>query len=312
MKQALTITLNPAIDKTIYVPKLNLGSLNRLEQPAHSDPGGKGINVAKVLRQLKQPVYTTGLIAGENGEKLVKDLQQLGIDTSFYEVDGEVRTNLKIVDQSTCETTEINEPGFYVSKNNEQAFSDNVDQLLDHTSFFALGGSTPSGMENTIYKKLITMANNKGVKCILDASGTALREGIQAKPFAIKPNIHELEDLFETTFKSEQEIVQKCKELIHGGIELVVVSLGSKGALFVSGEEAYQTKPFDIQVGSTVGAGDSMVGAMIYSLDHDFTLKEIAKWATAAGTITASKPGTNVCTIDEIKESVNKIEVTNI
>ncbi|WP_277674461.1 1-phosphofructokinase [Piscibacillus halophilus] len=308
----LTLTLNPAIDKTIRLPSFEVGRLNRLTETPREDAGGKGINVAKVLNQLKTSVTTTGFIAGKTGEKLNLDLQRNGISTDFIQVDGEVRTNLKIVDQKHNVTTEINEPGFIVTKKDENELNEKLDHLLKNTTYLVLGGSTPKGIDESVYYRLIQKASDTHVKTILDASGVGLKEGLRAKPFAIKPNIDELEHLFGTTFKSYEEISKACQQLIEEyDVELVVASLGKDGAIFTTKKECLHTQPFKTEVESTVGAGDSMVGAMIYSMLHDFNLEKLAKWATAAGTITASKPGTEVCRLEEIEQTYEKIVFKN-
>ncbi|WP_188207461.1 1-phosphofructokinase [Alkalibacillus aidingensis] len=312
MTKVLTMTLNPAIDKTLTLSTFEVGGLNRLTTQPHIDPGGKGINVAKVLNHLNTPVTTTGFMAGQTGKKMMNELQSLGIKTSFQDVDGEVRTNLKIVDQETQQTTEINEPGFVVGEEDLEGLNLILDQLLDQTEVMILAGSTPKGVSDHIYKEYIEKAKAKGVRTILDVSGNALKEGLKAKPFAIKPNIHELEDLFSRQFNNRDEIVEACEQLVKEGIELVVVSLGGDGALFVSEDEVYQVAPFDITPKSTVGAGDSMVGAMVYSLLNSYSLEDLAKWSTTAGTITASKAGTSVCTLSEIEEYVDQVKVRKI
>ncbi|GEN46297.1 1-phosphofructokinase [Alkalibacillus haloalkaliphilus] len=312
MTQPLTMTLNPAIDKTITLPTFELGGLNRLTHKPVIDPGGKGVNVAKVLNQLNTPVTATGYIAGQSGQKFVEELTSLGINTAFQNIQGDIRTNLKIVDQSREQTTEINEPGFSVEDKDILKFNQTFDELLNDTSYLVLGGSTPKGIGDDQYRRYIELAKQKGVKTILDASGSALREGLKANPYAIKPNIHELEELYDTSFETKDDVLKASHQLVEGGVQLVIVSLGADGALFVGREESYEVNPFKIVPKSTVGAGDSMVGAIVYALNHNFSLKQLSKWSTTAGTITASKAGTNVCTLAEIEELVDQVHVQAI
>ncbi|MET3684112.1 1-phosphofructokinase [Alkalibacillus flavidus] len=312
MTKPLTVTLNPALDKTISLSEFQVGGLNRLETMPILDPGGKGVNVAKVLKQLNITPHATGFTAGSTGKTIGHALDQLDIHHNFQEVTGDVRTNLKIVDQSQGVTTEINEPGFTVDHNDLQALQEKLTSLLPETTYVVLGGSTPSGIGDHQYKEFINLAHEYGVKTILDASGPALKEGLRAKPFAIKPNIHELEELYDTTFESTESIVQACRDIVADGVNMVVVSLGGDGALFINEDQAYLVKPFPITPQSTVGAGDSMVGAMVYALTQGYDFETLAKWATTAGTITASKAGTTVCTLDEIQTHVSSVTVESI
>lgn len=311
LSKVVTVTLNPALDKTVTVPRLEVGGLNRVEQ-IRFDPGGKGVNVAKVLKKFSIDVIATGFIGSSQGGVIQKSLKDLGITTGFVEVQGATRTNLKIVDNNTKVTTEINEPGFAVLAEDLAKFRDKLSYFLQDASCLVLGGSLPRGVPEDIYQDYITMAGEKNVKTILDADGMALTEGIKARPFAVKPNIHELERLVGRSLATEKDIVAAGQELIHQGIMVVVISMGSKGAIVLDKKEAYYVKPFPITPQSTVGAGDSMVAAMTYAFLKNKPLAEVARWATAAGTVTASKAGTEVCSLTEVERLLNEVQVIRI
>ncbi len=310
-EQVLTVTLNPAIDKTITLSDFQLGKLNRVKN-VRSDPGGKGINVAKVLKKFGIDVNATGLIAGQQGSQIINQLDNQGIRNSFIKIIGEIRTNLKIVDDKSNLTTEINEPGFNVSSKDLERFILQLSEQLKKDSILVLGGSLPSGAPVTIYYDIIQLANQKGVKVIFDADGNAFKEGIKAKPFAVKPNVFELEQFFNKSLKSDEEILLAAKEIIKLGISLVIISMGEKGSIIMDKHEVYRISTFPIVPRSTVGAGDSMVASLVYSLLTKKSLEEIAIWATTAGTITASKNGTQVCTLDEVQKSINKVQSLKI
>lgn len=310
-RHVVTVTLNPAIDKTVTVNNLKIGALNRVSS-VRTDPGGKGINVAKVLNAFNVDVVATGLTAGYQGRQLIRYLNEEGIAASFHTVQGEIRTNLKIVDEETKVTTEINETGFSVNEADLSAMNRLLEQLLDNASFLVLSGSLPSGIPEDIYKQYIERAKEKGVKAILDADGNALAEGIKAIPYAIKPNIHELERLFNRSLKDEEEIICLCRELISSGIKLAAVSMGAEGAIFMNEKEAFRIKPCAIAAGSTVGAGDSMVAAIVYSLLESKAMIETASMAAAAGTVTASKSGTQVCTLEEVLALYKQIQISRL
>ncbi|MBO8162903.1 MAG: 1-phosphofructokinase [Brevibacillus sp.] len=307
----VTVTLNPALDKTVTVRQFQIGGLNRVQE-ARTDPGGKGINVAKVLRQFAVPVKATGFIAGLQGRQLLTRLQELNISADFCELPGELRTNLKVYDDVSKLTTEINEPGFNVSDSDLAGLKQKLESLLADAEILVIGGSLPQGAPDWLYREYVELARRYGVKTILDADGTALREGIKAKPFAVKPNLHELECLTGRKLESLQAVVAAGEELISQGVRLALVSLGSKGAVAVNQDEIYYAKPFPIIPLSTVGAGDSMVAALAYCLIHNKSLQETIEWATTAGTVTAEKPGTQVCTLAEVERYLSRVEATKL
>jgi 1-phosphofructokinase len=307
----ITVTLNPALDKTLILPHLHIGALNRV-QHVRLDPGGKGINVARVLKNFDVDCKATGLIAGTQGRQLLIRLEEEEMQVDFYEVHGETRTNLKIVDEQMKITTEINELGFDIRLTDLNDFQKKLSTLVHSNSMVVLGGSLPLGAPDHIYRDYIEMVNEIGAKVILDADGPALEEGIKAKPFAIKPNIYELEQLVGHSFESEEAIVSAGKHLVESGISIVLISMGAQGSIVLNENEAYRVKPFPIKPESTVGAGDSMVAALVYSLLTNKSLEETAVWTTTAGTITASKPGTQVCTLSEVKGHVSQVHALRI
>lgn len=306
------MTLNPAIDKTVVVEQFEEGGLNRVRPDIKNDPGGKGINVAKVLQRFNVDVLATGLIAGQQGKKLLASLNQMQIKTDFTEIAGETRTNLKIVDLAKKQTTEVNEPGFTVGEKSLADFTNKLAAHLTDVSYLVLGGSFPQGVPSTIYHDFIKKAEIHGVKTILDAEGEAFREGLKAQPYAVKPNAYELEVYFGRKLATIEDLVIAGRQLIEMGVKLVIISMGKDGAIIMDEMEIFQAATLPIKPDSTVGAGDSMVGVLVYCLLHNMSLKEIAKWTSAAGGITASKQGTEVCTFDEVKMAAEKIEVIQI
>ncbi|MUG45778.1 1-phosphofructokinase [Paenibacillus woosongensis] len=308
MKTIHTVTLNPAVDKTVTVEHFAPGELNRIKT-MRTDAGGKGINVAKVLHSFSVPVIAWGIQGGHQGKIILDKLSEQGIPSRFIEAEGETRTNLKVVDEHTKQTTELNEAGSIPSRELLEQFLACYEAGLDEAAIVVLGGSLPPGTPADYYRRLIEIANRKGVRTILDADGEALARGIEAVPFALKPNIHELETLFGTKFTSEEQIVSAARGLVSKGMSYVLVSMGGGGSILVTKEEAYRARPFPITPLSTVGAGDSMVAAMAYCLLDSKTTAEMARWTSAAGTVTASKSGTDVCTMDQVEESLDRIEI---
>lgn len=309
--KVLTVTLNPSIDKTITVEKFVPYGLNRVLK-TRQDPGGKGINVAKVLKNFGVDVTVFGLIAGSQGKLLADFLNRAEIETDFLQIPGETRTNLKIFDESINKMTEINETGFQVTPEILDSFRNKFKESIRGAAMVVLSGSLPPGIPDGFYAECIAVAKSEGIKTVLDADAGALAEGIKAVPYAVKPNIHELELLNGRHFANSNEVVDAVKELINTGIEIVIVSMGADGAIVANKDEAYKVDSWDIAVKSATGAGDSMVGSLVYSLLRNDCLYEIAKITTAAGTITASKEGTQICTENEVLQSLENVTVKKI
>ncbi|MBW5447536.1 1-phosphofructokinase [Cohnella sp. CFH 77786] len=311
MKAVYTVTMNPAVDKTVTVEHFALGQLNRI-QTVRTDAGGKGINVAKVLKRFSIPVVAWGITAGRGGSVIQERLQEAGIPSVLLQGEGETRTNLKVVDEYTKQTTELNEAGFRPGEALQDEFVRQFEAKLREAELVVLGGSLPPGVSPDFYRKLIGMANRAGVRTILDADGEALAEGIEAAPYALKPNIHELEALLGTALTTDDQIVGAARGLIRKGISQVLVSMGGEGSILVTEGEAYRARPFPIVPLSTVGAGDSMAAVLAYSLLNGMNPEQTARMTSAAGTITASKPGTEVATLEEVRQSLERVDITRI
>ncbi|WP_438448697.1 1-phosphofructokinase [Gorillibacterium sp. sgz5001074] len=304
----ITVTMNPSLDKTVTVPHAALGRLNRI-QDVRTDAGGKGINVAKVLKSFGVPVAAWAIAGGYQGRVIEEKLRAADIPTEFMEAPGESRTNLKVVDAETLVTTEFNEPGIRVDADLLQRFTARFVEGLDGVSYAVLGGSLPPGAPPDYYRILIEAARTRGVQVLLDADGEAFQRGIAAAPYAVKPNLHELESYLGEKLESEEEVAAAAKLLIAKGVKLVQISMGAEGSILADESAAYRARPFPITPGSTVGAGDSMVAAMVHGLLQRLPLDGIARLCSAAGTVTASKPGTEVCTLEEV---AGKLELVGL
>ena len=305
----ITVTLNPCMDKTVQVARFTAGQTNRALS-SRTDVGGKGVNVSRVLCGCGEPFVATGLVAGVYGRKIVDYLESLDVICAFCEAEGETRVNLKILDESTGSMTELNEKGFEAGS----SYTDFMEALmlfLPDAEVLVLSGSVPPDIGTSVYRDLTALANSFGVKTILDADGAYLRDGVEAKPYAVKPNLNELETLVGHELTTTAEIVGAAHDLIAQGVKLVCVSMGERGAIIVRDTLVIQAIPFPIEVGSAAAAGDSMVAMLAYATVRGLTLLETARLMTAAGTLTASLPGTQVASFDEIISRQNKVE-TNL
>ncbi len=303
----ITVTLNPCMDKTVEVAGFCAGKTNRVLS-SRMDIGGKGVNVSRALRGCGVPFVATGLVAGAYGRKLVDCLESMDVLCAFCEAEGETRVNLKILDSSNGVMTELNERGFEAGG----AYADFLETLLlflPDADVLTLSGSLPPDLGAGVYRELTALANSLGVRVILDADGAALRSGIEANPFAIKPNLAEFRALVGEDVRTVPEIVSAARKLNERGVDLVAVSCGADGAVFVRDSLAVQTIPFPFEVGSAAAAGDSMVASLAWSLVQKLTLVETAKLMTAAGTCTASLPGTQVAPLPEVFSRAQDVQV---
>ncbi|PTM57567.1 1-phosphofructokinase [Desmospora activa] len=290
-ERILTITLNPALDKTINLPLLAPGEVNRA-QSIRVDPGGKGINVSRALALWGGDTLAAGLLGKENSRLLINRLEKLSIPTSFVEVDGETRTNLKMVETESNRVTDLNEPGFTVSDQDLKHLKRQYVEWLEQASWVILSGSLPPGTPTDWYRDLIQEARSRDKQVVLDSSGEALRKGIEAAPTVVKPNREELEDFLGRPIQGDEDLLKAARAWLYQGVEWVVVSLGADGAWFVTMDGIYRTYPPRVSEAHPVGAGDAMVAGLVWGLYHEMPPANIARWATASGVHAASKPGT--------------------
>ena len=308
MPYILTVTLNPCIDKTVTVDRFTFGGLNRASSE-REDAGGKGINVSKVLTKMGAENLATGILFGDSGRKIKKELDALKIKNDFLISDGgETRTNMKLIESASGEVTEINGVGAEVSPALLSEFMKKYSMLLEDADIVVLAGSAPAGVPRDIYRTLTETANEKGARVILDADGDLLKNGLAGRPFMIKPNIHELSRLLDKEL-DESDLADATKPFIDSGIGIVAVSMGKEGSAFFTENKALRVSALPVTGGCATGAGDSMVAASAYSLMNSFELSKLARYASAAGSATASKEGTEVCDLDEITSGAEKVIV---
>lgn len=259
----MTVTLNPAVDKNCRLDELHIGAVNRLST-AICWPGGKGINVTRVLRQFKLPVTAIGFLGGNNGKMIEEAVEQLGADCFFTHVEGETRVNTNLIEENG-RVTEILEPGPRITGKNLEEFMKCYVGCLEQCNLVVLSGSFPQGVPTNFYATLIKLANAYGVKTVLDASGEALRAGLEAAPYLVKPNKAELEQLVGRALPTGKALTEEANKLLEKGIQKVVVSLGSEGMLYVDREGSFFAPAKAVSVVSTVGCGDTAVASLCMS-----------------------------------------------
>lgn len=282
-----TVTLNPAIDQTVRVNQFQTNRVNR-GQAMQFDAGGKGVNVASFLADSGHNVAVTGFLGQENAAIFERFFARKHIEDHFVRITGSTRIGVKIVDETNRQTTDINMPGLSPSLEALDGLLQKIDQLSTSCDWFVLAGALPPGAPANIYARIITHLKERGKQIVLDTSGDALLQGVQAGPTIVKPNIDELQQLVGQSLASEAAIEEAARQLLGNGIQLVVVSMGEHGALFVDQASALIAVPPSVSVKSTVGAGDAMVAGLLSGQVQGLSLPESARLATAfsLGTIT--------------------------
>ena len=302
-----TVTLNPALDKTVEIPSFAADSVNRITT-MRTDPGGKGINVSKVISKLGGQSIATGILGGDTGLAIQSALKTMGLKTSFRFTEGETRTNLKVIDPVNHTNTDINEPGVTVSEEILNGLLAQLTAGLEKGDIVVLSGSLPKGSPRDTYYTWTGACKKAGAKVILDADGELLEAGLKASPSLIKPNNHELSQLLGETLATPEELNKAARRLMEEhGIAKVVVSMGGKGALYVTQDETIYAEGLKVPVGSTVGAGDSVVAALAVAEESGMGLEETVRLSTATGGANVMCSGTQAAEYEVIQELLPKV-----
>ncbi len=301
----LTVTLNPAVDKTYTAGELITGNVNRM-RTAMSFPGGKGINVARVLRQYGQRVCATGFLGGYAGDFIEDSLLDKQVECQFIRVEGETRSNMNILADNGY-VTEILEPGPLVEEEQLEQFLALYETLIEECEIVVISGSIGRGIPEDIYKTLIGKARFKGLRTMLDASGESLRAGMEAKPYFVKPNQKELEYIVGHKLVNREDVIEAALKVHAGGIAHVVVSMGKNGLLYVcSGGVALYAKAENIQAVNTVGCGDCVVASYAMSFMKKDRREEALRRAaiSAANATTLKSADVPFGTAEELYERI--------
>ncbi len=302
-----TITLNPALDRTLWINEIREDVSNRIIRE-ESYAGGKGIDVSKVLTALGVENRALGFIAGFAGRQLEAQLIRDGTRCNFIPVSGETRINIVIHELVTGRQIILNSAGPEVKPFELLEITDVVRSIED-PEFVSIGGSLPPRAHPDIYRKIIETARLRGSKVVLDVDREALKMGIGGRPDVIKPNIHELSSLVGRKLEKRDEILEAAREINRKGVEIVLVSMGPRGILLVSDGKAYQAVPPSVEVVNTIGAGDSSVAGFICGQVSGRDLKESLILATAAGTATTLRQGTALAQKEDVETIVPQVKL---
>jgi len=303
-----TITLSPAIDQTIRVDHFKSNTVN-YAQTMQFDAGGKGINVASFLADVGIRCSVTGFLGRENAALFEQFFASKRIDDQFIRIPGSTRIGVKIVDAVNQQTTDINMPGLQPPANALDALDSTIERLTTTCDWFVLSGRLPTGVPVTTYATIIKLLKAHGKRVILDTSREALHEGVLAGPTIVKPNIDELQQLTGATLTDEASIEQAAYELLKHDIQLVVVSMGERGAMFIDANTTLIAVPPAVVVKSTVGAGDAMVAGLLAGQLRGLSLPDCAKLATAFSLGTITRVGAYLPTPDVLQAYIPQVSL---
>lgn len=300
-----TVTLNPSIDFIVRLDHLELGSVNRMTSD-DKFAGGKGINVSRILHRLDVDNTATGFIGGFTGRFVEDGLTAEGIKTNFVQVSEDTRINVKI---KAGEETEINGAGPKISDEKLEELKAILAGLSsEDTVVFA--GSAPSSLGNQVYNTLIPIAKKAGAEVVCDFEGQTLLDSLNYQPLLVKPNNHELADIFGVELNGLEDIEKYAREILAKGAKNVIISMAGDGALLVTPEAAYFAKPIKGTVKNSVGAGDSMVAGFTGEYVKSGDPIEALKWGVACGTATTFSD--DLATAEFTKETYQKVEVEKL
>ena len=297
-----TLTLNPSIDYVLRIERFDDGQTIR-SKSEEKYPGGKGIMVSKLLKNLGAKSINIGLLGGFTGEFIKNKLENLGIDQEFTKISDDSRINVKLKYDTE---TEINAQGPQIKEEEIEEFLNYLDNL-NEDDFVVISGSIPKSLGDDFYRVIVNLLEMNNVRFALDTSGKKLFNLSAYRPFLVKPNKDELGEIFEDSIDSDEKIIKYARKLIDQGAENVIVSLGKDGSIFVDNNMAYKAKPIEGKLINSVGSGDSMVAGYIYGYMRGLSKIDSYKLAIACGSATAFSP--DIAEKNLIYQILEKVEV---
>lgn len=287
MARILSVTLNPALDLTVRLPQLDGGEVNRSESVL-SQAAGKGLNVAQVLADLGHSLSVAGFLGADNAPPFEALFRRRGFVDAFVRVPGETRSNIKLAEGSG-RITDINGPGPQVDAREQDALLDRLDRIAGDHELVVVAGSLPRGVDPQWLRELLLRLARGGLKVAFDSSGAALRAGLEASPWLIKPNDAELAEACGQVFDTPEALVAQVQALRAQGIEQVVLSQGAAGVRWFGPQGHWQAIPPRVEVASTVGAGDSLLAGMLHGLLAGWPAERVLRYATAVAALAVTQ-----------------------
>ncbi len=306
----LSVTMNPSQDKVYIVDDFSVNNIYRTNEYT-ATAGGKGLNVARVVKVLKGDIVTTGLLGGLAGSFIENELKKYKINNEFVKISGETRTCINITDQKNSTTTEVLEAGPKIKKPEIKRFIKRYKKLIKKADIITLSGSLPRGLDDEFYYELVVYAKKMDKKVILDTSGRSLKEAIKAGPFMIKPNEDEIKELFDQDYQKPSDYIKALEKIKEMKIKLPVITLGKEGAVAIIENKYYHFQLPEVNAINAVGSGDAFVGGCAVGLQKN-NLIETIKLGLACGTANTLFVKTGKVTKEKVNQFKKQIEVVQI
>jgi 6-phosphofructokinase 2 len=308
----VTLTINPAIDIFVNVARVEPTRKLRCSAPKR-DPGGGGINVARVAHRLGSSVVAVYPTGGAIGKLLHRLVEREGIDSLVTPSHVETRENFTAYEETTGEQYRFVLPGSKLHRAEWEAVLDKLTTLPQKPKFVVASGSVPPGVPEDFFARVARCAKQHGVQCVIDTSGPALQEALKEGVTLIKPNLAELSDLLGTPLDSDRAQVAACRKLTSdGSAHAVALTLGDQGALLVTADQALRAQPLAIEAISTVGAGDSFLGGFVAALASGESLERAFRIAVAAGSAAVLSPGTELCRDEDVQRLLPQVKIIEL
>ena len=306
-----TVTLNPAIDREYRVEEIKYGTDLRASD-VHIDFGGKGFNVSHFLTNMKIKNIAIGFLGGWPGKYIASGLESIGVEIRPIWIDGETRTNVSFFDKTSNKYIKVNDKGPTLMHTDEERLFELIESLAAPGDIWILAGNLTPGLAEDIYKRMLEFLNTRSVKTIIDTSGQSLRLSLKAKPYLVKPNAEEAQSLTRQIANSIQDYIKMTSMIRDMGAQNVIISLGEKGAVLQTSEGTWVYESPVIKKNNPIGAGDCLVGGVVFRLIHNDSLAESTKWGIASGAAAASLPGTQIGSLRQIQSLAKKVKFYKI
>jgi len=305
-----TLTLNPSIDYSFYIPFIKFDDINRIVK-SRVDPGGKGINISRMLSKLGEKSVPITFFTDE--DNIYKNLlEKEGIKTFYIKIKGKIRNIYNFISDDG-KILRFNEKGPKISQKEKEIFFNQIKNLsFKKGDIFVISGSLPDGFEKNTYRKIVEIVKKSGVITLVDADGEILKEAIKEGPYIIKPNLWELERATGEKIKDGEKLIGVIKDLFGKNIEILILTLGEKGAIIFEKEKIIYGKAEKVKVKSTVGCGDAFIAGFLYNFRREKQLSECLSLAVACGTAKAKEEGTKMPEKEDVLKTMKKVEVREV
>jgi 1-phosphofructokinase family hexose kinase len=307
----ITVTLNAAIDRTLSVPNFRPGRRHRTVEST-TMAGGKGVNIARTLKTLGQPVIATGFAGGATGTRIVEQLTEESILTDFVRIRAESRTNLSVVDPTTGEQTEVNERGAQITSREMELFHEKLLYLARGAEMVVFAGSLPPGVEPDAYASLIGELRKQGLMTVVDTDGEPLRLAVRAQPTVVSPNVLEAEELVGHEFNDDEDRVIAVREMIELGAKEAIMTVDDGCFAAFPGENGHTMVRVRVEPRepvATVGSGDAFLAGFVAARYGGESMEECLRFGVACGAESTQRLGAGVVDPRGIDRLLGEVEV---